>query len=116
MMMKSKKTNKKLALMVGMALSFGVAYGMAPSDAAFAATYNVSYNAESSEWSATTTDGRMEVTDANSALALVEESAEEANTITFDSWTTYKKLFNENTPSEKILKKDLQNIQIISGF
>lgn len=38
MMMKSKKTNKKLALMVGMALSFGVAYGMAPSDVALAAT------------------------------------------------------------------------------
>lgn len=29
----SKKTNKKLSLMVGLALSFGVAYGVAPSDA-----------------------------------------------------------------------------------
>lgn len=41
-----KKSNKKLAAMVGMALSVGVAFGMMPSDVAEAANYSIVVNAE----------------------------------------------------------------------
>lgn len=47
MMMKSTKRNKRLAMMVGAALSFGVAYGMTPGDA-LAADYEITYNG--SDW------------------------------------------------------------------
>ena len=90
MMMKSKKTNKKLALMVGMALSFGVAYGMAPSDAALAAEYELTYSG--SAWTATCDGSAVEGFDIDEDLGNIINGSE-VNTIKFATWEAFTKAF-----------------------
>lgn len=90
MMMKSKKTNKKLALLVGMALSFSVAYGMAPSDAALAAEYELTYSG--SAWTATCDGEDVEGFDINTGLSDII-NGNEINTVKFASWEAFTKAF-----------------------
>lgn len=85
MMMKSKKTNKKLALLVGMALSFSVAYSVPASDIALAATTNISIGGSTGNFEITGAGDTYEDLDGAALVSTLNDilgTATEDNNIT----------------------------------
>ena len=83
--MRKNGKNKKLALLVGMAMAFSAAYSVAPSDA-FAANYNITYTSgDSDKWEAADENGTVSSVD--SIAGITKLMTESGNNFTMSSET-----------------------------